>query len=131
MYAIFKSGGRQFQAEPGTVVRVNKLPGEVGEKVVLDQVLLVAGEDQVEVGKPVLEGVAVSGHIVEQGREKKIVIFKHKRRKDYRKKQGHRQDYTAVRVDSIGKGAEEPEQSLPQTEESLLQTEESLPQTEE
>lgn len=117
MYAIFKSGGRQFEAKPGTVVKVNKLPGEVGEQVVLDQVFLVADGDQIEVGKPVLEDMSVRGHIVEQSRDKKIVIFKHKRRKDYRKKQGHRQDYTAVFVDAIGKGAQEVEQSLPQTEE--------------
>ena len=123
MYAIFKSGGRQFEAKPGAVVKVNKLPGEVGEKVVLDQVLLLADGDQIEVGKPVSENVAVRGHIVEQGRDKKIVIFKHKKRKDYRKKQGHRQDFTAVLVDGIGMGAEQAEASLPQ--------EEALPQTEE
>jgi len=117
MYAIFKSGGKQYRVEPGTVVKLEKLPGEVGEKVTLDQVLLLADGDQVEVGKPVLEDAAVSGHIVAQGRHPKIVIFKHKRRKDYRKKQGHRQDYTAVFVDGIGKKAEEAEQAIPQTEE--------------
>ncbi len=102
MYAIFKSGGRQYEARPGHIVRVEKLPGEVGDRVVLDQVLLVSDGDQVRVGQPLVEGVAVNAQIVEQGRLPKIVIFKHKRRKDYRKKQGHRQPYTSVRVENIG-----------------------------
>ncbi len=102
MYAIFQSGGRQYEARPGHIVRVEKLPGEVGDRVVLDQVLLVSDGDQVRVGQPLVEGVAVNAQIVEQGRLPKIVIFKHKRRKDYRKKQGHRQPYTSVRVENIG-----------------------------
>jgi len=106
MYAIFKSGGKQYEAKPGNVVRVEKLPGEVGENVLLDQVLLLADGDDVRVGQPLLAGMAVQGRIVEQGRARKIVIFKHKRRKDYRKKQGHRQSYTAVLIEGI-RGQEE------------------------
>ena len=106
MYAIFQSGGRQHRAEPGTVIKLEKLPGEVGGEVLLDQVMLVADEDQVRVGQPVLEDVSIRGRIVEQGRHRKIIIFKHKRRKDYRKKQGHRQYYTAVLIQSIEKGVE-------------------------
>lgn len=106
MYAIFQSGGRQYQATPGAVVKLEKLPGEVGEKVTLDRVLLLSEGDQVRVGQPVLEDVAILGSIVEQGRHRKIVIFKHKRRKDYRKKQGHRQSFTAVRIDLIEKRTE-------------------------
>lgn len=110
MYAIFQSGGRQYRAEPGVVVKLEKLPGEVGGEVSLDRVILVADEDQVQVGQPVLEDVSIRGRIVEQGRHRKIIIFKHKRRKDYRKKQGHRQYYTAVLIQGIDKG----EAGLPQ-----------------
>lgn len=102
MYAIFKSGGRQYEARPGHVIRLEKIPGEVGDNVVLDQVLFFSDGTQVRVGQPVVEGVAVQARIVEHGRLAKIVIFKHKRRKDYRKKQGHRQSFTAVRIENIG-----------------------------
>ena len=102
MYAIFKSGGRQYEARPGHIVKMEKIPGEVGEYVVLDQVLLFSDGDQLQVGRPLVEGVAVQAMIVEHGRLPKIIIFKHKRRKDYRKKTGHRQAFTAVRVENIG-----------------------------
>jgi large subunit ribosomal protein L21 len=102
MYAIFRSGGRQYEARPGRVVKIEKISGEVGETITIDDVLLISDEGQLQIGRPVLEGVKVHGTIVEQGRYPKIVIFKHKRRKDYRKKEGHRQSYTAMRVDIIG-----------------------------
>jgi large subunit ribosomal protein L21 len=102
MYAVLKSGGKQYKVEPGAVVKLEKLPGAVGDKVELGQVLLVADGDQVQVGQPVLDDTVVTGKIVEQGRHRKIIVFKHKRRKDYRKKQGHRQSYTAVLVQGIG-----------------------------
>jgi large subunit ribosomal protein L21 len=102
MYAVFQSGGKQYKAEPGAVVKLEKLPGEVGEQVSLGQVLLVADGEQIQVGQPVIEDAVVTGRIVQQGRHRKIIIFKHKRRKDYRKKQGHRQSYTAVLVEGIG-----------------------------
>jgi large subunit ribosomal protein L21 len=102
MYAIFKSGGKQYEATTGAVVKLEKLPGEVGQSVTLSEVLMVTEGDQVRIGQPVLEGVAIQGRIVMQGRGRKIVIYKYKRRKDYSKKMGHRQDYTAVRIESIG-----------------------------
>ena len=102
MYAIFRSGGRQYEARPGQVVKVEKISGQVGENVTLDEVLLFSEGDQLQVGRPLVEGVTVKATIIEQGRSPKIVIFKHKRRKDYRKRQGHRQAYTAVRVENIG-----------------------------
>ena len=111
MYAIFQSGGKQYQAEPGTVIRLEKLPGEVGGEITLNQVILVGDGEQVQVGYPLLEDVSVRGRIVEQGRHRKIIVFKHKRRKDYRKKQGHRQYYTAVLIQSIEKGFEAPSQA--------------------
>ncbi|MHC1730051.1 MAG: 50S ribosomal protein L21 [Syntrophobacteraceae bacterium] len=102
MYAIFKSGGRQYEARPGHVIRMEKIAGQVGENITLGEVLLVSDGDEVRVGQPLVEGVAIQARIVEQGRLPKIIIFKHKRRKDYRKKQGHRQAFTAVRVENIG-----------------------------
>lgn len=107
MYAVFQSGGKQYKVEPGTVVKLEQLPGEVGDQVKLDQVLLIAEGDQIQVGQPVINDTVISGKIVEQGRHRKILIFKHKRRKDYRKKQGHRQAYTAVLVEGIGPAAAE------------------------
>jgi len=102
MYAIFRSGGRQYEARPGRVVKIEKIAGEVGASVTIDEVLLFSDGAQLRIGRPVVEGVKVHATIVEQGRLPKIVIFKHKRRKDYRKRQGHRQAYTAMRVDNIG-----------------------------
>ncbi|MBZ4660346.1 MAG: rplU [Desulfacinum sp.] len=101
MYAIVESGGKQYKAEPGAVLKLEKLAGEPGDEILLDQVLLVADGEQVQVGRPVLEDKVVRARIVEQGRHKKVVIFKYKRRKDYQKKQGHRQSYTAVRIEGI------------------------------
>ena len=127
MYAIFQSGGRQHRAEPGTVIKLEKLPGEVGGEISLDQVILLADEDQVRVGQPVLEDVSIRGRIVEQGRHRKIIIFKHKRRKDYRKKQGHRQYYTAVLIQGIEKELTESPQaalSTPVTAAQATQVEE-------
>ena len=101
MYAIIQSGGKQYQAEPGKVLKLELLPGEVGDSLSLEQVLMVTDGDRVDVGQPLLADVAIQGRIVEQGRYPKVTIFKHKRRKDYRKKQGHRQPYTAVLVEAI------------------------------
>jgi large subunit ribosomal protein L21 len=101
MYAIFRSGGKQYQAVPGAVLRLERIPGEIGETVAFDQVLAIADGDRVDFGKPVLADHTVMARIIEQNRARKIIIFKHKKRKDYRKKQGHRQYFTAVRVESI------------------------------
>ncbi|MEN6439345.1 MAG: 50S ribosomal protein L21 [Syntrophobacter sp.] len=102
MYAIFRSGGRQYEARPGHTVRMEKIPGQVGDSVVLNEVLLYSDGERLQVGQPLVEGVAVQARIVEHGRLAKIIVFKHKRRKDYSKKQGHRQGFTAVRIENIG-----------------------------
>lgn len=102
MYAVINSGGKQIKVTPGEVVRLELLEGEAGDKVTLDNVLLVSKDDDIQIGTPVVKGVKVSGTIVEQGRGEKIIVFKFKRRKMYRRKTGHRQSYTAVMVDSIG-----------------------------
>lgn len=86
----------------GQTVRIEKIPGEIGSPVSFDRVLMLSNDQTVKVGQPTLADVAVTGHIVEQGKAKKIIVFKYKRRKGYRKKQGHRQQYTALRIDSIG-----------------------------
>ena len=112
MYAVSQSGGKQYRAGPGAVVKLERLPGEVGEKVTLDQVLMFADGETTLIGQPLVASTIVSGRIVEQGRHKKIRIFKHKRRKSYRKSMGHRQDYTAVLVEGIGapgEAVQEPE----------------------
>ncbi len=101
MYAVVRSGGKQVRVTPGAAVRVEKLPGEVGDAIDLDQVLLVGGEGETRIGQPLVEGARVRGTITEQGRGPKITVFKMKRRKGYRRKAGHRQDYTEIRVESI------------------------------
>jgi large subunit ribosomal protein L21 len=100
MYAVVRSGGKQHRVTAGDSIRVEKLPGEIGQSIEMDDVLLTGG-DEVRVGTPVLDGVVVVGTITDQGRGPKITIFKKKRRKGYRRKQGHRQAYTEVRIDRI------------------------------
>jgi large subunit ribosomal protein L21 len=101
MYAVVKTGGKQVRVSPGQAVRVEKLGGDVGEAISFDEVLLVGGDGETKVGQPLVAGATVSGKITAQGRADKITIFKMKRRKTYRKKQGHRQSYTEVTVESI------------------------------
>ena len=101
MYAVIATGGKQYKVSEGDVVRVEKLAGEVGSKVEISDVLLVGTEDSTKVGTPTVEKAKVSGEIVEQGKDKKILVFKMKRRKGYRKLQGHRQQYTALKIEKI------------------------------
>ena len=101
MYAIIRTGGKQYRVEPGDVVRFESLDGEVGSSVTLDDVLLVGEGDDVQVGAPRLDNAAVEGTVVEQGRDRKIRVFKHKRRKHYRRTRGHRQSFTAVKIERV------------------------------
>ena len=102
MYAVIESGGRQFRVQQGEVVRVQRLDGDVGSPVVFDRVLMLGGEDETRIGAPVVEGAAVRGSIVEHGRDKKIRIYTFKRRQNSnRRRMGHRQDFTAVKIESI------------------------------
>jgi large subunit ribosomal protein L21 len=101
VYAIIQTGGKQYRVSPGDVLRVERLPGERGDEVILDQVLLVADGDAVQVGQPLVPNATVRTQIVRQGKGKKILIFKKKRRKNYRRKQGHRQLFTALQVAEI------------------------------
>ncbi len=100
MYAIIATGGKQYKVEPGQVLRLEKLGGEVGQKIDLAPVLMVGGEGEPKVGQPELEGT-VSATILEQGKGRKVMVFKKKRRKGYRVKRGHRQHFTAVRIEEI------------------------------
>ena len=104
MYAIVKCGGRQYRAEEGNSFVVEKLPFEVGEQIELDEVLLVSDGASNNVGQPAVDGVSVKATIVEQYRGKKIFVWKYRPRKRYRKRRGHRQYYTRLRVDEIVSG---------------------------
>jgi len=101
MYAVVRTGGKQFRVEPGEAVRVEKLEGSVGDSIELSEVLLVGAEDGAKIGTPLVAGAKVVGTITDQGRGPKLTIFKMKRRKGYRRKAGHRQSYTEIRVDKI------------------------------
>lgn len=104
MYAIVKSGGRQYRAEVGHSFQVEKLPYEVGDEIVLDEVLLVADDEEVTIGQPLVDGVSVTATVTEQLKGKKIFVWKYRPSKRYRLRKGHRQQYTRLRIDSINLG---------------------------
>jgi len=101
VYAIVRAGGRQYRVQQGDTIYVDRLGAAVGETVRLAEVLLLGGEGEPRVGNPLLNAAAVVGTVVEDGRDKKIRVFKYKKRKGYRRTRGHRSSYTAVRIDSI------------------------------
>jgi large subunit ribosomal protein L21 len=101
MYAVIKTGGKQYRVAPGENIKIESLEADVGATIVLDQVLMVADGEAVKVGTPTLAGAKVSATVVSHGRGPKIRIFKMRRRKHYQKTQGHRQNYTEIRVDAI------------------------------
>jgi large subunit ribosomal protein L21 len=104
MYAIIRSGDKQFRAEPGQTLRVPSLAAEVGDTVTFDQVLVASTDDGMRLGAPTVDGASVTGEVVRHGKDKKVIIFKWKRRKNYRRKQGHRQKFTEVRIGEIKVG---------------------------
>jgi large subunit ribosomal protein L21 len=101
MYAVIQAGGKQYRVAKGDEIRFEKVPGNVGDTVHFDQVLLTDGEQGLNVGHPYLENSEVTGRIVRQGKHPKILVFKYKRRKGYRRKKGHRQHFTLVRIEHI------------------------------
>ena len=103
-YAIIRTGGKQFRAEPGATLRIPTLPGDAGTTVEFDQVLLGSDGKKIQTGSPMLGDAKVTAEIVKHGRGEKIVVFKFKRRKNYARKQGHRQGFTEVRIKSITLG---------------------------
>jgi len=100
-YAVMRTGGKQYRVSEGDVVKVEKLPGEVGEKITLADVLFVGGDGEVKIGSPLVSNATVAGEIVGQIRAKKVRVFKKKRRKSYSRQQGHRQYQTALKITSI------------------------------
>ena len=101
MYAIIKTGGKQYKVTEGETVQVEKLDAEIGAEVVFDEVLTVVEGEDVKIGKPVVEGAKVTAKVVEQGKAEKIFVFKYKAKSNYRKRQGHRQPFTAVEITKI------------------------------
>ena len=101
MYAVIVTGGKQYKVQEGDVITVEKLKAEAGDTITFDKVLLMSDGKEVKVGTPYL-AEAVTGSVVENGKGKKVIIFKYKAKKDYRKKQGHRQPYTMVKIESLG-----------------------------
>ena len=101
MYAIVRAGGKQYRVERGDTIYVERLDAPVGEQVKLDEVLLVSDEAGTKVGSPRVNEAAVLGTVLEQGRDRKIRVFKYKKRKHYRRTRGHRQSFTALRIDAI------------------------------
>jgi len=101
MYAVVKTGGKQYRVSPGDSVEVEKLPYEVGQQVELDQVLLVANGNGAQIGQPLVEGAKVKATVTRQVKGRKVIIFKYHSSKRYRRKRGHRQNYTRLRIDEI------------------------------
>ena len=104
MFAVVKTGGKQYRVAKDDVIRVEKLAAEPGDKVALNDVLLIDDDGAKTVGTPVIEGAAVEAEVVEQARDKKVIVFKKKRRQNYRRKKGHRQDLTVLRITDVAGG---------------------------
>ena len=103
MYAVIKTGGKQYRVIPGEKLKIEQIPADIGSEIVLDQVLMVADGEAVSVGTPLVSGATVKATVVAHGRGEKVQIFKMRRRKHYQKHQGHRQNYTEIRIDGIAK----------------------------
>ena len=101
MFAVIKTGGKQYRVSEGSILKVEKLTGDAGGSVEFTDVLAVGQGEELKVGSPAVEGATVTARILEQGRGKKVIVFKKKKRKGYTKKQGHRQSYTAIKVEEI------------------------------
>jgi large subunit ribosomal protein L21 len=101
MYAVIKTGGKQYRVAAGEKLKIEQIPADIGAEIVLDQVLLVADGDNLKMGKPLLAGATVQAKVLAQGRHDKVRIFKLRRRKHYQKHQGHRQNYTEIQITGI------------------------------
>jgi large subunit ribosomal protein L21 len=131
MYAVVNSGGKQYKVQQGQVLRVEKIPGDVGSPVTFERVLMFSDGENISIGQPALEDIAVEGHIVEQGKAKKLIVFKYKKRKRYRRKKGHRQEFTAVLIDGIKAKAQKSSETKDEAEAKAPETEEAAPKKEE
>jgi len=101
MYAVIKTGGKQYRVVAGEKLKIEQIPADVGAEITLDQILMVGEGESVQIGTPLLVGAAVKATVLSQGRHDKVTIFKMRRRKHYQKHQGHRQNYTEIRIDGI------------------------------
>jgi large subunit ribosomal protein L21 len=101
MYAVIKTGGKQYRVAAGEKLKIEQIPADIGSEIVLDQVLMIGEGEQVSIGNPVVAGATVKATVVSHGRGEKVQIFKMRRRKHYQKHQGHRQNYTEIRIDGI------------------------------
>lgn len=110
MYAVIETGGKQYRVQEGDIITIEKIKAEVGEAVAFDKVLVLSDGKDVKVGTPYLDA-AVTGSVVEHGKGQKVIIFKYKAKKDYRKKQGHRQPYTMVKIESLTGAAPKKEEA--------------------
>jgi len=105
MFAVIRTGGKQYRVAENDIIRVERLDGDAGASLTLDQVLMVGEGEKVTVGSPLVDGASVSAEVLEQGRGPKLIIFKKKRRQNYRRKKGHRQDLTVLKITGISAGA--------------------------
>ncbi len=101
MYAVIKTGGKQYRVAAGEKIKVEQIPADVGSQITLDQVLMVGEGESVKIGAPVISGATVTASVLSHGRHDKVKIFKMRRRKHYQKHQGHRQNYTEIRIEAI------------------------------
>lgn len=127
MYAVVSTGGKQYRLTKGDIVDVERFSGEVGDQVVFDQVLFVGGEDGQSVGDPTVSGARVVGSIVEQGKDDKVIVFKYKKRKMYRRRTGHRQLLTRVRIEEIQTGGKPTKSTSAKEPEAKAKTEPEAP----
>ena len=131
MYAIIETGGKQYKVQNGDQIRVEKLDAEIGSTVVFDKVLAAGEGSDIKVGTPYLDGLTVEADVVESGKGDEVIIFKYKAKKDYRKKQGHRQPYTLVEITSVAGVKAEPKKEEPAEEAVEEAVEEVAAETEE
>ena len=101
MYAVIKTGGKQYRVAAGQKLKIEQIPADIGQEITLDRVLSVGEDDQLKIGTPLVSGAVVTATVLAQGRHDKVKIFKMRRRKHYQKRQGHRQNYTELRIDAV------------------------------
>lgn len=101
MHAVFQTGGKQYRVAAGESIAIEKVPGNAGDSITFDKIIMTSDGEQVSVGKPFLENASVTGRILRQGKARKVIAFKFRRRKGYRKKIGHRQQFTQVKIENI------------------------------
>lgn len=101
MYAVIQTGGKQYKVTEGEILKVEKLDGVAGETLTIDKVLMIKDDNGTRIGSPTVQNARVVAEVIEQGRNKKVVVYKYKRRKNYRRKQGHRQAFTRIKIEKI------------------------------